>query len=315
MKNSFIRHNGLRVIGAVSLLLAGSFAAAAEDTAARQADTDTLMTWRDMSLTRHDFEIDLHRLPADKREEFRRDLKRITSSLENLLVYRTLASEARALGFDRDPQVRKAVELATERVLGIERLNRLRAELKVPDMNQAAKEKYLAEQARFQVPEQVRAMHVLIDTKARGDDEARKRAEEVRAKALAGADFGALAQEYSDDPGSKGSQGDLGFFGKGRMLPQFEEAAFALTKAGEISPLVKTRFGYHIIRLVERKPARLKPFEEVRNALVRQLQDSYMNDRVAEHLSAIRNDKSIKLNTEAIDALVIPSPKAAPPAP
>ncbi|MCD6706006.1 MAG: peptidyl-prolyl cis-trans isomerase [Thiobacillus sp.] len=182
-------------------------------------------------------------------------------------------------------------------------------------MNQAAKEKYLAEQARFQVPEQVRAMHVLIDTKARGDDEARKRAEEVRAKALAGADFGALAQEYSDDPGSKGSQGDLGFFGKGRMLPQFEEAAFALTKAGEISPLVKTRFGYHIIRLVERKPARLKPFEEVRNALVRQLQDSYMNDRVAEHLSAIRNDKSIKLNTEAIDALVIPSPKAAPPAP
>ena len=315
MKNSFIRHNGLRVIGAVSLLLAGSFAAAAEDTAARQADTDTLMTWRDMSLTRHDFEIDLHRLPADKREEFRRDLKRITSSLENLLVYRTLASEARALGFDQDPQVRKAVELATERVLGIERLNRLRAELKVPDMNQAAKEKYLAEQARFQVPEQVRAMHVLIDTKARGDDEARKRAEEVRAKALAGADFGALAQEYSDDPGSKGSQGDLGFFGKGRMLPQFEEAAFALTKAGEISPLVKTRFGYHIIRLVERKPARLKPFEEVRNALVQQLQDSYMNDRVAEHLSAIRNDKSIKLNTEAIDALVIPSPKAAPPAP
>lgn len=315
MKNSFIRHNGLMVIGAVSLLLAGSFAAAAEDSAARQPDTDTLVTWRDMNLTRHDFEVDLRRLPADKREEFRRDLKRITSSLDNLLVYRTLAAEARALGLDQDPQVRKAVELATERVLGVERLNRFRAELKVPDMNQAAKEKYLAEPAKFQVPEQVQAMHVLIDTKERSDDEARKRADEVRVKALAGADFGKLAQEYSDDPGSKGNQGDLGFFGRGRMLPQFEEAAFALKKTGEISPVVKTRFGYHVIRLVDRKPARMKSFEEVRDALVRQLQDSYINDRIGEHLSAIRNDKTIKLNTEAIDALVIPSPKAAPPAP
>lgn len=315
MKNSFIRHNRLRVIGAVSLLLAGSLAAAAEHSAARPAGTDTLVTWRDMNLTRYDFEVDLHRLPEDRREEFRRDLKRITSSLENLLVYRTLASEARALGLDQDPEVRKAVELATERVLGIERLNRFRAELKVPDMNQAAKEKYLAEQAKFQVPEQVRAMHVLVDTKERSDEEARKRAEEVREKAAAGADFGKLAQEYSDDPGTKGSQGDLGFFGKGRMLPQFEDAAFALAKSGEISPVVKTRFGYHVIRLVERKPARMKPFEEVRDSLVRQLQDGYMNDRVAEYLSAIRNDKSIKLNTEAIDALVIPQPKAAAPAP
>ncbi len=272
------------------------------------------MTWRDMSLTRQDFEADLRRLPEDRRDEFREDLKRITTSLENLLIYRTLASEARAMGLDRDPLVRKSVELATERVLGIERLNRFRAELKIPDMNQTAKEKYLAEQARFQVPEQVRAMHVLIATKGRSDDEARKRAEEVREKALAGADFEKLAQEYSDDPSAKSNHGDLGFFSRGKMLPQFEEAAFALTKAGEISPVVKTRFGYHVIRFVDRKPARLRPFEEVRAELVRQLQDNYVNDRVQEYLSAIRNDKSIKLNTEAIDALVI-KPKAASTAP
>lgn len=276
-------------------------------------DRETLATWRDMRLTREDFEADLHRLPAESREEFRFELKRITATLENLLVYRTLASEARALGLDRDPQVRKAVELATERVLGTERLNRFRAELKVPDMKQSAKEKYLAEQAQFQVPEQVRATHVLVAAKERSDEEARQRAEEVRAKAVAGADFEKLAQEYSDDPSAKANRGDLGFFARGRMVPQFEEAAFALTKAGEISPLVKTRFGYHVIRLVDRKAARLKPFEEVQDALVRQLQDKYVTDRVQEYLSAIRNDKSIKLNTEAIDALVL-KPKA-PPAP
>lgn len=278
---------------------------AAETAPAPSSDSETLVTWRDMSLTRQDFEADLRRMPEENREEFRFDLKRITGSLENLLVYRTLASEARSLGIDKDPMVQKAVELATERMLGIERLNRFRAGIKVPDMNQAAKEKYLAEQDKFKVPEQVRAMHVLIAAKGRSDEEARKRADEVRAKALAGEDFGKLAQEYSDDPSAKTNQGDLGFFAKGQMVPQFSEAAFALTKPGEISPAVKTRFGYHVIRLADRKPARLRPFEEVRDTLVRQLQDSYVNDRVAEYVSAIRNDKSIKLNTEAIDALVI----------
>lgn len=303
MKNMKTSLFGWVLIGTAMLFALGfQHAMAAESLS---VTPDTLATWRDMSLTRQDFEADLRRMPEESREEFRLDLKRITGALENLLVYRTLASEARALGLDKDPVVQKAVELATERVLGIERLNRFRAEIKVPDMTQAAKEKYLAEQAKFQVPEQVHAMHVLIATKGRSDDEARKRAEEVRAKALAGADFGKLAQEYSDDPSAKTNNGDLGFFAKGQMVPQFSEAAFALAKPGDISPVVKTRFGYHVIRLVDRKPARLRPFEEVRDALVRQLQDSYVNDRVAEYVSAIRNDKSIKLNTEAIDALVI----------
>lgn len=298
----------------IALFLLSGGAWSADAARAPSPEKDTLVTWRDMLLTRQDFEADMHRMPEGNREEFRADLKRITTSLENLLLYRTLANEARALGLDQDPQVRKAVELATERVLGTERLSRLRADIKAPPMEQAAKEKYLAEQAAFQVPEQVRAMHVLIAAKGRSDDEARQRAEEVRAKAVAGADFAKLAQEYSDDPSARTNQGDLGFFGKGKMLPQFEEAAFALTKTGEISALVKTRFGYHVIRLVDRKPARLRPFEEVRDVLVRQLQDAYVDDRVQEHLSAIRNDKSIKLNTEAIDALVI-KPKAPPAAP
>jgi peptidyl-prolyl cis-trans isomerase C len=312
MKKSFFTRDTLIAFGSGLALLTGNLVAAAAESSPSQADV--LVTWRDMRLTRQDFEADMLRLPANKRDEFREDLKRITSDLESLLIYRTLASEARAMGLDQDPLVRTSVELAVDRVLGTERLNRFRAGIKVPDMTAAAKEKYLAEQAKFQVPERVHVMHVLIDTKARSDDEARRRADEVREKALAGADFGKLVQEYSDDPSAKANQGDLGFFSRGKMLPQFEEAAFALTKTGEISVVVKTRFGYHVIRLVDRKPARLRPFDEVRDELVRQLQDQYVTDRVQEYISAIRNDKSIKLNTEAIDALVI-NPEAVPPAP
>jgi len=313
MKNMKTLLFGLVLIGtAMPFALGFQHAMAAESPSVK---SDTLVSWRDMSLTRQEFEADLRRLPEDQRDEFRADLKRITGSLENLLIYRTLASEARAMGLDKDPLVRKAVELATERVLGIERLNRFRADIKVPDMTQSAKEKYLAEQDRFQSPERVKVMHVLISTKQRSDEEASKRAEEVREKAVAGVPFETLAEEYSDDPSAKGNKGDLGYFQKGQMVPQFEAAAFALTKEGEISPAVKTGFGYHVIRFIDRKPARLRPFEEVQGELVRQLQDGYVTDRVQEHVSAIRNDKSIKLNNKAIDALVIQPPKAAPPAP
>lgn len=302
MKLKVFNNTALKLLFSVSLLsTVGLNVSAAENTA---GDAESLVTWRNLQLTRDDFEADLLRMPEDKRGEFRRDVKRISGGLENLLVYRTLAAEARAMGIDQEPAVRKSIELTTERVLGTERLNRLRAQVQVPDMVQAAKEKYLADQSKFLESEKVQVAHVLVDTKSRTEEEARLLAESVREKATKGVDFGQLAQEFSDDSGTKGIQGDLGMFGKGRMVPQFEQAAFALTKAGEISPVVKTRFGYHVLRLVDRKPARMKPFEEVRDVLVRELKDKYVTDRVKEYLSDIRNDKSIKMNTGAIDALV-----------
>jgi peptidyl-prolyl cis-trans isomerase C len=299
---------------ALALIIASMFATAVSGVSAADTNVDTsqvLVSWKDLSLTRHDFDVDLQRVPEESRHEFRRDMKRITGSLENLLVYRTLAAEARELGLDKEADVRKAVELATDKVLGLERLNRFRAQVQVPDMVQSAKEKYLAEQSKFMETEKVRVMHVLVDIKSRSDEEARQRAEQVHEQAVKGADFGQLVQEFSDDLGSKGEQGDLGYFGKGRMVPQFEQAAFALSQPGDLSPVVKTRFGYHVLRLVDRKPAILRSFEEVRESLVREFQNRFVNDRVKEYLSEIRNDKSIKMNTEAIDALQV-SIKAAP---
>lgn len=312
MKLQVLSNSTLKLIFSVSLLSAVGLNASAAENAV--GDTESLVKWRNLQLTREDFEGDLLRMPEDKRGEFRQDVKRISGELENLLVYRTLAAEARAMGIDQEAAVRKSIELTTERVLGTERLNRFRAQVQAPDMTQAAKEKYLADQSKFLEAEKVHVAHILVDAKTRTDEEARLLAESVREKAVLGADFGQLAQEYSDDAGTKSIQGDLGMFGKGRMVPQFEQAAFALTKAGEISAVVKTRFGYHILRLVDRKPARLKSFEEVRDVLVRELKDKFVTDRVKEYLSDIRNDKSIKMNTGAIDALVI-NAKAVPSTP
>ncbi len=120
---------------------------------------------------------------------------------------------------------------------------------------------------RYTVPETRRARHILFkvdaDTPA-GDREAKRRqAEEVLAKAREqGADFAGLATIYSEDA-TAANGGDLGYFGRGRMVKPFEEAVFSMQK-GEVSDIVETRYGYHIIKLEDIRPARVRPLEEVR---------------------------------------------------
>ncbi len=123
---------------------------------------------------------------------------------------------------------------------------------------------------RYSEPNQIRARHILFKVKENASDqeaeEARKKAEPVLEMAKKGEDFAELAVKYSEGP-TKDKGGDLGFFEKGKMVPAFEEAAFAL-KEGEISDIVRTPFGYHIIKVEEIKEARTKPIEEVREEIV-----------------------------------------------
>ncbi len=147
-------------------------------------------------------------------------------------------------------------------------------------------EYYGSHPQEFQQAEQVHALHILIRPKTMDDagwKEALARANEAHAKAVApGADFAALARQYSDDPGSKESGGDLGWFTRGRMVKEFEDAAFAL-KPGEVSPLVKSQFGYHILKVEGRRPAGVKSLAEatdqIRQKLLEGLADGEGNRR------------------------------------
>lgn len=123
---------------------------------------------------------------------------------------------------------------------------------------------------QFRQGVQVQASHILIAVPSGADagaqNDARARAEAVLAEVEAGGDFAALAREFSDDSGSGAMGGDLGFFGESAMVPEFEEAAFAL-QPGQISGLVETQFGYHIIRVVDRQAPRTVPLNDVRSQI------------------------------------------------
>jgi len=128
---------------------------------------------------------------------------------------------------------------------------------------------------QYRVPEQVKVSHILIKTPLPGPDgkvdekgvaEAQRRADDLLKQLRAGAKFEDLAKKYSEDPGSAKEGGSLGWFPKGRMVPEFEKAAFSQPK-GQIGEVVKSSFGFHIIRVDDRQEAHLKTLEEVKDQI------------------------------------------------
>jgi peptidyl-prolyl cis-trans isomerase D len=140
---------------------------------------------------------------------------------------------------------------------------------------------YEARAAQYQVAEQRRASHILVKT----EDEARELAAEVR---KAPARFAELAKKHSQDPGSAPAGGDLGFFGRGMMVPAFEDAAFRM-QPGEVSEPVQSEFGWHVIRLTGVQPAKTQPFAEVREELAAELARQQGTRRFAEAAEAFSN--------------------------
>jgi len=133
-----------------------------------------------------------------------------------------------------------------------------------------ARQRYTDQIAQYQQPEQVRVSHILLKTEGKDEAAVRKQAEGVLAKVKGGGDFAALAKQYSEDEVSKAKGGDLDFFARKAMVKEFEDAAFAL-QPGQTTDLVKTPYGFHIIRATGKKPASTQPFELVSAQLIEQI--------------------------------------------
>jgi peptidyl-prolyl cis-trans isomerase D len=156
---------------------------------------------------------------------------------------------------------------------------------------------------RYRMPERVKARHILVMTQGKPASEEPKlkaKADDILKQLKAGANFADLATKYSDDPGSKSKGGDLGWFGKGQMVPEFEATTFAL-KPNEISGVVKTSYGYHIIQVLEKEQARLKPFDEVKAELMAELKKQKGQQEIQTTLDDAQ--AAIKKNPQELDQI------------
>jgi peptidyl-prolyl cis-trans isomerase D len=155
---------------------------------------------------------------------------------------------------------------------------------------------------QYQVPNRVHPEHILFMTVGKTDaevDEIKKNAEDVLKQAKKGAKFEDLAKKYSEDPGSKDKGGDLGWITQGQTVPEFEKTAFGLDK-GQISDLVKTQYGFHIIKVLDKETARTKTFDEVKDSLrapmVLQQADQQAAQAADQLAKAIRQSNKVSLD-------------------
>jgi peptidyl-prolyl cis-trans isomerase D len=142
---------------------------------------------------------------------------------------------------------------------------------------------------QYTTPEQVRASHILLKTEGKDDAAVKAKAEEVLKQAKAGADFAELAKKYSEDTDSAKNGGDLDYFGRGRMVPEFDQAVFAM-EPGQISDLVKTQYGYHIIKLVDKKAATTRSLADVRQQIIDQLSFERAQGQAADLAQKLEKD-------------------------
>ncbi len=262
-----------------------------------------------------DVEADLQRIPPQVRPQVLTQEQTLNQIVANMYTRRALALRAQTQGLDQRPEVAAALALARDKVLSDALLVSIDKGNTPPDdkAEALARAMYKAHPEDFKLPEQVHIRHILVAVKDKEqDDAARKQAADLLAQLRAGADFAALAKAHSADPGSAEKGGDLGFFAKGRMVPEFDEVAFKLKKKGDLSELVKTQFGYHILQLEGTKPAGLQPFADVKAALIDKVKQSEQQKgrtQLAEQLEA-----TMTLDKPAVKAtfegLIAPSVKA-----
>ncbi len=255
-----------------------------------------------------DYDAEIDKLPPAARAEFAANHLRLTQFLDTLYASRVMAADARKSGLDRDPVLSRQIAIQVDRMLATARYAQLDAEAaaafdKAIDAYTArAREIYASARSRYAVPEQVRAAHILVKSRATEAD-TQKRVEEVRAKAVTGADFNALAREYSDDPSVTTNGGDLGFFDAKAMDPAFAAAAFALKTKGEISAPVKSTFGWHIILFEDRRPAGYRSFDEVKPQILAELRQRAIDENRAAAIRDVFSDPTLKVNNEIIEQI------------
>jgi len=200
---------------------------------------------------------------------------------EDFLRMKLLANKGMQENLQNDPDVVKQLNLMRENLVATAEVKKIESSLPITDAD--TKKAYDENKKDY---EQVTARHILIAFKGSPaaqagkkeltEDEAKAKAEDLRKQLVAGADFAELAKKESDDISSGAQGGSLGSFGHGQMVPEFEKAAFD-TKAGEISPVIKTQYGYHILKVEKHD---LTPYENVKATLEKGIKQKKLQEAI-----------------------------------
>ena len=242
-------------------------------------------------ITSADVNADMARLPEGTRRAIQGNPESLQQIASNLMVRRVLALETSQSTLAQSPAVVATLGLARDRVLSDARLAQMDAQNAPSEsaIENYARQVYLTSPEKFERPAQTRARHILI---TKTGPESLQKANALLVQLKSGASFEDLAKANSADPGSAAKGGDLGFFGAGNMVRPFEDAVTKLAKPGDLSEPVESQFGYHIIRLEERREKGRQSFEEVRGQLVSEARTAILTEARLLKVQAMMKDIS-----------------------
>lgn len=249
----------------------------------------------DEKITPEEFNKIVSELPEQYRSMASEDPKQ---ALEMIIEQKLLLKEAKSRDLDKSEDFKKRLDYVTEQIL-IQELLSNEIQQKASVNEEEAKQYYESHKSEFEEPEKIRASHILVDTE--------KEAKDILKQLKKGADFEALAKEKSKCP-SKEQGGDLGFFTRGKMVKEFDDAAFSF-EPGQMSGVVKTQFGYHIIKVVAKRPAGAKDYDEVKDSLKQILAIRKQQQTVNDLVQSLKNATKITINEELLKS---DAPSAAP---
>jgi peptidyl-prolyl cis-trans isomerase C len=274
--------------------------ASAASASAQSDSGKVIATYANKKFTQADFARELDRLPPRSRTQLTTpDRKR--QFVDNYILNDLLASEGSARGYDKDPDIDRQIEELRRRLV-VQRV--MKDFQEPPDISDEEVKSYYEQNRRMFSGSQIRASHILV----KDEEQAKKIREELRQDP---SKFEELAKTSSTDTATAARGGDLGFFGQGRMVAPFEQAAFALEKPGDISDVVKTPFGFHIIKLTDRKEGTERPFEEVKERIRVNLMNQKRQDETQKRLDELREKANVKVDDAVLASTEIPG---APPA-
>lgn len=245
-----------------------------------------LVTINNDKITMTEFNKELDKIPMNMKMMVASESGK-KNYLDRLIVKKLLLGEAAKMNIESDKDFQNKVADLKEGLI-IETLlkKKLSSDSKLSD--EELKKYYEANKEKFKKEREINTRHILMKSE--------EEAKQVKEKLQAGEDFTELAKKYSIDPNAKVTGGEVGFHPKGTLLPEYEAAAFKLTKVGQTSGIVKTQFGYHIIRLEGAKPPAYVSFEEVKDFIKQQLMQERQKEVFEKYIEDLKKNAKININ-------------------
>lgn len=258
-----------------------------------------------VEVTLQDVDAEAANIPEKDRPGFFDSPKRIESTVMGILQKKEMAAQARAQHLDRDPAVKAQIDAAITATLAKAQIDHYRDSLKLPDFDALSTEYYLGHKDEFVEKGKVEVQHVLVGTKdtGRGDADAKALINKIEADAKSHPDrFDDLVEKYSDDPSKSKNSGHINNATSSKLAPPFANAAEHLQTPDEISPIVKTEFGYHVLKLIKRTPDRQLDFEQVHDRIVARLRANYIEQQMTQYTNEFRG-KPLQANPDVVASL------------